>query len=166
MKTIIKKKITISEKDNLIILTNKISNISDFNLSDSEISHIKKEIKDDKEIITINQYSRIVTIVSPKKEKDNNQYSENIRLLGDKLLSTFSSEKSVLIIDVDNNSNNTFLLAEGLALSNYTFTKHKTEPKANKLETIYMCKNSNQSDLNELQPDCSGNHFPGSPHRG
>ena len=151
MKTIIKKKITISEKDNLIILTNKISNLSDFNLSDSEISHIKKEIKDDKEIITINQYSRIVTIVSPKKEKDNNQYSENIRLLGDKLLSTFSSEKSVLIIDVDNNPNNTLLLAEGLALSNYTFTKHKTEPKANKLETIYMCKNSNKSDLNELQ---------------
>ena len=151
MKTIIKKKITISEKDNLIILTNKISNLSDFNLSDSEISHIKKEIKDDKEIITINQYSRIVTIVSPKKEKDNNQYSENIRLLGDKLLSTFSSEKSVLMIDVDNNPNNTLLLAEGLALSNYTFTKHKTEPKANKLETIYMCKNSNKSDLNELQ---------------
>ena len=151
MKTIIKKKITISEKDNLIILTNKISNLSDFNLSDSEISHIKKEIKDDKEIITINQYIRIVTIVSPKKEKDNNQYSENIRLLGDKLLSTFSSEKSVLIIDVDNNPNNTLLLAEGLALSNYTFTKHKTEPKANKLETIYMCKNSNNSDLNELQ---------------
>ena len=151
MKTIIKKKITISEKDNLIILTNKISNLSDFNLSDSEISHIKKEIKDDKEIITINQYSRIVTIVSPKKEKDNNQSSENIRLLGDKLLSTFSSEKSVLIIDVDNNPNNTLLLAEGLALSNYTFTKHKTEPKANKLETIYMCKNSNKSDLNELQ---------------
>ena len=151
MKTIIKKKITISEKDNLIILTNKISNLSDFNLSDSEISHIKKEIKDEKEIITINQYSRIVTIVSPKKEKDNNQYSENIRLLGDKLLSTFSSEKSVLIIGVDNNPNNTLLLAEGLALSNYTFTKHKTEPKANKLKTIYMCKNSNNSDLNELQ---------------
>ena len=151
MKTIIKKKITISEKDNLIILTNKISNLSDFNLSNSEISYIKKEIKDDKEIITINQYSRMVTIVSPKKEKDNNQYSENIRLLGDKLLSTFSSEKSVLIIDVDNNPNSTLLLAEGLALSNYTFTKHKTEPKANKLETIYMCKNSNKSDLNELQ---------------
>ena len=151
MKTIIKKKITISEKDNLIILTNKISNLSDFNLSNSEISHIKKKIKDDKEIITINQYIRIVTIVSPKKEKDNNQYSENIRLLGDKLLSTFASEKSVLIIDVDNNPNNTLLLAEGLALSNYTFTKHKTEPKSNKLETIYMCKNSNKSDLNELQ---------------
>ena len=108
MKTIIKKKITISEKDNLIILTNKISNLSDFNLSDSEISHIKKEIKEEKEIITINQYSRIVTIVSPKKEKDNNQYSENIRLLGDKLLSTFASEKSVMIIDVDSEALNAF----------------------------------------------------------
>ena len=42
MKTIIKKKTTISEKDNLIILCDKKSNLSDFNLNEAELKYIKK----------------------------------------------------------------------------------------------------------------------------
>ena len=45
MKTIIKKKTTISEKDNLILLCNKKSNLSDFNLTQAELSHIKNKFK-------------------------------------------------------------------------------------------------------------------------
>ena len=151
MKTIIKKKKTISEKDNLILLCNKKSNLSDFNLTQAELKYIKNKLKKSEEIININQYGRFISVVVPKKEKNKNHHYENVRILGDKLLSTFSSEKSVLIIDVEKKNTEVLLLAEGLALSNYTFTKHKTDPKANKLKTVFMCKSSNKSDLDELQ---------------
>ena len=48
MKTLIKKKTTISDKDNLILLCDKKSNLSDFKLSKHEIGYIKKEQKDKK----------------------------------------------------------------------------------------------------------------------
>jgi len=151
MKTLIKKKTTISDKDNLILLYDKKSKLSDFNLSKQELDYIKLEWKDKKEIVAINQYGRHIFLVLPKKEKDNNQHAENCRLLGDRLAGKLKDEKSVLIIDVKENQTEAMQIAEGIALSNYTFTKHKTEGKANKLATIYLCKNSNKKDIEELQ---------------
>ena len=147
MKTLIKKKTTISDKDNLILLYDKKSKLSDFNLSKQELDYIKLEWKDKKEIVSINQYGRHIFLVLPKKEKDNNQHAENCRLLGDRLAGKLKDEKSVLIIDVKENQTEAMQIAEGIALSNYTFTKHKTEGKANKLATIYLCKNSNKKDI-------------------
>ena len=46
MKTLIKKKTTISDKDNLILLCNKKSKLSEFNLSKQELDYIKKEQQD------------------------------------------------------------------------------------------------------------------------
>jgi len=151
MKTIIKKKTTISDKDNLILLCDKKSKLSDFNLSKQELDYIKLEWEDKKEIVAINQYGRHIFLVLPKKEKDNNQHAENCRLLGDRLAGKLKDDKSVLIIDVKENQTEAMQIAEGMALSNYTFTKHKTEGTANKLTTIYLCKNSNKKNIEELQ---------------
>jgi len=151
MKTLIKKKTTISDKDNLILLCDKKSNLSDFNLSKHEIGYIKKEQKDKKEITVINQYGRHIFVILPKKEKDANKHAENCRLLGDNLVSKLKDEKSALIVDVKGNQVETMQIAEGMALSNYTFTKHKTKGVPNKLTTIYLCRKSNKKDINELQ---------------
>ncbi len=151
MKTIIKKKTTISDKDNLILLCDKKSKLSDFNLSKQELDYIKLEWEDKKEIVAINQYGRHIFLVLPKKEKDNNQHAENCRLLGDRLAGKLKDDKSILIIDVKENQTEAMQIAEGMALSNYTFTKHKTEGTANKLTTIYLCKNSNKKNIEELQ---------------
>ena len=100
MKTLIKKKTTISDKDNLILLCDKKSNLSDFNLSKQELDYIKKEQKDNKEIVAINQYGRHIFIILPKKEKDPNKHAENCRLIGDILAGKLKDMKSSLIIDV------------------------------------------------------------------
>ena len=55
MKTLIKKKTTISDKDNLILICDKNSNLKRFDFSKSELSFIVKQQKDKKEIIVINQ---------------------------------------------------------------------------------------------------------------
>ena len=151
MKTLIKKKTTISDQDNLILLCDLKSKLSDFPLSKQELDYIKKEQKDKKEIVAINQYGRHIFVILPNQEKDANKNAENCRMLGDSLAGTLKDESAALIIDLKENQTEAMQIAEGIALSNYTFTKHKTDPKPNKLETIYLCKNSNQKDIAELQ---------------
>ena len=151
MKTIIKKKTTISNKDNLILLCDSKSKLSDFSLSKQELNYIKTAQKDKKEIVEINQYSRYVFVILPKKEKNTNKHAENCRMLGDKLAGKLKDKESALIIDIKENQTEAMQIAEGIALSNYTFTKHKTDAKPNKLAVIYLCKNSNQKDIDELQ---------------
>ena len=151
MKTLIKKKTTISDKDNLILLCDKKSRLSDFNFSKQELNFIKQEQKEKKEIVTINQYERKIIVVNPKKEKNANQHQENCRMLGDQLQGSLKDKKSVLIVDVKGNQREVLAITEGMALANYTFTTHKTEENPNKLETIYLCKNANKKDIDELQ---------------
>ena len=151
MKTLIKKKTTISDKDNLILICDKNSNLKRFDFSKSELSFIVKQQKDKRGIINLNQYNRIIFVVTPKKEKNTNQHQENCRMLGDQLQGSLKEEKSVLIVDVKENQREVLAITEGMALANYTFTTHKTEEKPNKLETIYLCKNANKKDIDELQ---------------
>ncbi len=64
MKIILKKKKSFTKKDNLIVITYKNSDLAKFKLIKSEIDFIKKSKK---EITQINQYSRQLFIVIPKK---------------------------------------------------------------------------------------------------
>ena len=136
MNTIIKKKQAFSTDDNLILLCDKKSNLSEFNLSKDELNYIQKEQKEDNEIITINQYNRLILVVNPKADKNANKHLEDVRLLGDKLQGILKNEDSAIIIDVKGNQTEVLAIAEGMALANYTFTTHKTDPKPNKLTSL------------------------------
>jgi leucyl aminopeptidase len=151
MKTIIKKKQAFSTNDNLILLCNKESDLSKYSISSDELNYIKNEQKKDKEIITINQYKRLILVVNTKADKDVNKHLENNRLLGDKLQGVLKDENSVMIIDVKGNQTEILAITEGIALANYTFTSHKTDPKPNKLMTLYLCKKTSENDKKELQ---------------
>ena len=64
MKTLIKNKNTISKKDNLIILANKNTNLSSFDLNQNEKKYIKDQQKNNQEIIVLNHYLRKIMIVN------------------------------------------------------------------------------------------------------
>tara|TARA_E500000331_G_scaffold342098_2_gene375305 strand:+ start:481 stop:1902 length:1422 start_codon:yes stop_codon:yes gene_type:complete len=151
MKTLIKKKTTISAKDNLILLCENKNKLSAFNFSKKELAFIKKQQQAKKEIIELNQYERKVIIVNPQKERNSNQYIENCRMFGYQSQARLNDEQSVMIIDLKKNQNASLAIAEGLALANYTFTKHKTKGEPNKLKTIYLCKHSDKKSVIELQ---------------
>lgn len=151
MKTLIKKKTTISTKDNLILLCGNKRKLSAFSFSKKELAFIKKQQQEKKQIIELNQYERKVIIVNPKKEKNSNHHIENCRMLGDQLQARLKDEQSVMIIDVKKSQNESLAIAEGMALANYTFTKHKTKSEPNKLKNIYLCKYSDKKSVAELQ---------------
>ena len=114
------------------------------------MKYIKEELKDEKEIITINQYNRFISLVFPNIDKNKNQQNENVRLIGDKLHATFGTVKSVVISDTNKKSKNVLLIAEGLSLSNYTFTQHQSNPKKNKLKELFLT-HASSDEISELQ---------------
>mgnify|MGYP001342403288 CR=1 FL=1 len=151
MKTILKKKASISEKDNLILIVNKNSNINSYNFSKSEIQHIQSQINKEIIITNINQYNRKISVIYPKQETNANKNSENLRMIGFKLQKFFSQENSLVIYDQENNSTNSLLIVEGILLSNYKFDKYKTKKNTTKLKEIFFTNNIELTQLEELQ---------------
>ena len=150
MKTYIKKKTTITKNDNLILLCNSNTKLSDYTFSNAELDYIVKKQKNNTEIIEINQYTRKVFIVVLKKEKNSHKHYEKCRMIGDRLAGKLKNQTSISIIVHKKSQEETMLIAEGIALSNYTFLKHKNNAPANKLKTIFLCGTSDQKQINEL----------------
>ena len=155
MKTLIKKKTTINKKDNLIILTDKKDNLKQYGISEKEHIYIKK-VND--EIISINQYDRYIFIVKPKKNRNINLHSENCRLIGDRLIERLIDVNSIVIIDTIMKNDDALKIAEGMALSNYTFDKYKKE-KIKKLKEIHIVSNTPSKEINELNKVIEGVYF-------
>ena len=150
MKTFIKKKTTISNNDNLILLCTKNSNLSEYNLTDNELNYIKKE---ETELIIINQYSRHIFVVLTKKNKNKNKNAEKNRIIGDQIIEKLKtlSYSSAMIVDIKGDQNEAMQIAEGMALGNYDFVKHKNKKSKNIFKQIYLCKKSNNKKIAELQ---------------
>ena len=155
MKTLIKKKTTINKKDNLIILTDKKDNLKQYGISEKEHVYIKK-VND--EIISINQYDRYLFIVKPKKNRNINLHSENCRLIGDRLIEKLIDVNSIVIIDTIMKSDDALKIAEGMALSNYTFDKYKKN-QIKKLKEIHIVSNTPSKEINELNKVIEGVYF-------
>lgn len=155
MKTLIKKKTTINKKDNLIILTDKKDNLKQYGISEKEHIYIKK-VND--EIISINQYDRYLFIVKPKKNRNINLHSENCRLIGDRLIERLIDVNSIVIIDTIMKNDDALKIAEGMALSNYTFDKYKKE-QIKKLKEIHIVSNTPSKEINELNKVIEGVYF-------
>ena len=64
MKTIIKQKRTISNKENLILLYSEKNKLSMFDFTNKELTFIKQEQKNKSEIIELNQYERYIYLFS------------------------------------------------------------------------------------------------------
>ncbi len=151
MKTLIKNKNTFSKLDNLIILCDHISLLKMLNLSKEEIKFIQKEWRNKESIICINQYKRYIYIVNPKKEKNKYTTLENIRLLGSYIQDKIKNLSSIVVIDTKEDMTNILAIIEGIALSNYTFTKHSSKNNTYKLKTIYLYNKTKLKEIIELQ---------------
>ncbi|MDA9345215.1 hypothetical protein N9Q99_02290, partial [Flavobacteriales bacterium] len=149
MKTNIKKTKEITFKENVIFFYSN-NTAKDLYLNEKEIEYLEKEVVKGTEIIKLYDYERYLFIINPKVEKNKNQQTENLRLIGDKLQSMLKEEELVVITLLQNESKKGLDLAEGLSLSNYTFTEHKTDPKTSKLKEITLT-NVSEKEVNELQ---------------
>ena len=151
MKTLIKNKNTISNKDNLIILVNKNTNLSSFDLNQNEKKYIKDQQKNNQEIIVLNHYLRKIMIVNPKNINNKNLFVENIRGLGNKIYSELKEINNVSIQNLERDKIDSSAFVEGLSLSHYQFNNHKSKATKNKDLTINIINNKNSVNNNEIE---------------
>lgn len=149
------KQVKINETVDLVVLTDKLEKLSQFQLSDNELTYIAKAHKNKEKLIAINQYKRWVFVQFLPDTADKGQKREEIRRAAAKLKNYLNQNKisEIQIAKTGNNGQYLFDYAEGLALSHYQFLKYFEDrsDKENSLRTIHVVnKGLDEAELNNL----------------
>jgi leucyl aminopeptidase len=141
--TTISKKNQADSKQSLAIICSSFKNKSEYNLTKEQVDYIANDIKtNDKKFICINTLSRFICVILVDEKKSHYTTLESIRKNGATITDNINSEKrtSIFIVNDLANADYSLALAEGMALANYQFIKHKPSAKknANTLATIHV----------------------------
>lgn len=140
--TRILKKQNIDSNHNFIIVCTQFKNNPKYNLTKEQLNYIQAQVKDSKTCITINVLSRVISIIMIDETQNHYKTLETIRKHGASICDSLNIEKQTLVQCVNETlfSDYSLALAEGLALANYQFIKHKSDSKkeTNSLSTIQV----------------------------
>lgn len=130
--TSISKKATYDKKQSLVILCSTFKNKADYSLTKEQASYIENDIKvNEKKFVSLNALSRLVFVVLIDEKKDHFTTLESIRKHGATVCDALNAgkHKEVCCLNELHNQEYSLSLAEGVALSNYQFIKHKPSAK-------------------------------------
>jgi len=137
--TTISKKNKTEAKQSLVIICSAFKNNSEYALTKEQADYISRDIKE-KKFMSINALSRIISVILVDDKKNHYTTLEGIRKNGATITDQLNAEKITLVSIVNELSSPDYslALAEGMALANYQFIKHKpsAKKKANSLATI------------------------------
>lgn len=141
----------VKEDSNLVFLAEKSSDFPSGIFDKKELDYINKKIKSGNKPFVVNQYKRFVFIVPAIKEQDPIKQKESYRKAGTAICQIANENKlGELIIQSEDES--VLDLAEGIALTNYQFLKHKSEKKENSLKKIkFSGSEIAKKDVEELE---------------
>ncbi len=143
-------------KDSLVYLTHAFKNDKHLALTPQEESYVNAEIKNEKKLVTINRYDKLIIISILDKKDHNYQTLENARKAGDKVGSMANGHKlAKLVVARDSKLSSDVMLAfaEGMALGNYQFLKYRKDEKkeTNSLKELVLDDKSIKNHfINEL----------------
>ncbi len=142
------------KQDNLVILTKSFKNKHEYGLSAEQVGYIEKQIKDEKKLVTVNQYSRLVCVVLANDKRGAARQMEVLRRMADTVTGSLNGHKQKSVI-VSSEVERKFTLAfvEGILLGNYQFIKHRSKADKEKhtLENIFVqAKDVDNKHLSEL----------------
>jgi leucyl aminopeptidase len=129
MKTAIRKVSSFGHHDHLVLFTRDKTKFNSTFFSKAELDFIRLEIKNEKKLISINQYNRWIFIaIIEKGGKEQYLINEESRKLGEKLVVRLKALLMESIVLIDEGLHEEILcFAEGMALGNYQFLKYKKE---------------------------------------
>lgn len=139
----INKKSTTDKKQSLAVICSVFKNKTEFGLSAEQVNYIQQEIKQqDKKFVAIHALTRCVFIILVDEKKDHFQSLETLRKNGCTICDTLNAQKfnEVCCYNDLSNPEYSLALAEGIALANYQFLKHKPSAKKqiNTLKSVYV----------------------------
>ena len=154
--TAISKKISLSNSESVILLTEKNSNFDNYGLSKTELNFIKNEINVKNKLrVCINQFNRYVFIQVIDYKKEKTQTLESLRNDANKMHSLIVDYKieDIFVVDLSGKTSEALAFTEGLALSNYQFLKYKKDKKeaCHSLKSIFIIsENITKKEVEEL----------------
>jgi leucyl aminopeptidase len=141
-------------KDNLVIITSKFSNDKKYGLSAEELNYITAQLKNDKKLVTVNQFNRLVFVVITDDKADTYIRNEKLRKAGNEISGRLNEAKktAVSITTETNKSSDTLALAEGMALGNYQFLLYRSKAAKEKhtLTDIRISGKATDKDISDL----------------
>lgn len=132
MMTSINKKNTVLGKESLIIICKNFKANASYNLTKEQVDYITHEIKThDKKSVTVHSLSRVINIVLVDDTKKHYSILEQLRKSGASFTDTLNANhiKEAQVVNEFANADFSLAVAEGMALANYQFIKHKPSAK-------------------------------------
>lgn len=128
------------KQDNLAIITKVFKNTPAYGLSDEQVKYVEKQIKEDKKLVAVNQFDRMVYVVLTDSKKGPAKQMEALRRAAATITDGLNAQKKTnLVISSLVERKNTLAFVEGVLLGNYQFIRHKTKSKEkNTLENIFV----------------------------
>jgi len=129
----------VKEQSHILVLTQNFKN--EFSLPDKVNDYIVNALKDkDKKSLTYNYIGKYISILIVDLKKEASSLAEQIRKHGASVADALNAHKAaeLFIYNQTNKPNLSLPAAEGLALGNYQFVKHRSDidKKKNSLEHI------------------------------
>ena len=142
--------------ESVVYIINKNTNINNLRFSKIEIEYIKKKIKDDDKIISVNHFFKWSYLVVSEQKKEHYKINESTRKSAAKLFLSVKKHKhsKIFVKNCTNNKDVSIAFAEGLALSSYQFIKYfkDKKKKENKLKEIkIVCPYTTSQQVEQLQ---------------
>lgn len=148
----------VTAPSHIVVITEKF--VNEFNLPDKVTDYITGELKDaDKKTLTYNYIGKYISILLVDKSKSKNAQDEIIRRHGAGVADAINVHKGkeIYIYNQTKTPELSLPMAEGIALGNYQFIKHKPTftKKANSLQSIIIANSVLKPALvNELNFVC------------
>ncbi|MFM7015964.1 MAG: leucyl aminopeptidase family protein [Bacteroidota bacterium] len=147
------------KSEHLIVLATDEKQIPKEQFSKEELSFIRKEIKDKKKQVVINQYKRLAIVQILAEGSGNYANLEAARKAGAGLCARINGVKANHVTISSGIANDMVLaFAEGLILANYQFLKYKTKAASekNSLKTVGLHhKQLTKSEIDFLKSICT-----------
>lgn len=133
-------------KNNLFILDHIDALDTLLSLSSQEKAYCQSKFKKEQQFISLNQYDGYTFVYFIKAEKHAWQSAEALRKTGAEIQAIAAANKieQVTLQNFSANTEAAYLIAEGMALSNYQFIKYRSdaEKKCSSLQTLAFDKKS------------------------
>ncbi len=149
----------INKNDAVVFIVTDEKQIPASQFSDEEKKFINSQLKEKKNLVTINQYNRLCFVFKPEHKKESHLTLEACRKNGEMVTAALNRQKktTATIADVSADKGIALAFAEGMMLGNYQFIKYKDKKDKNALSEIRM-KSTAASDtsLSNLSAVCDG----------
>ena len=141
----------VKEGVDCLIHIEKLADLGQVDFSKEELAYIKAELKKEKELVAVNQYSHKVYVIKPKKNKEETRRREALRSLGDQVGKQINAQKGSEIAVIGTQVDDLLLVVEGIALGNYQFKKYVKDKKELSLVKIgVLCGDVKKAQLDEI----------------